>query len=114
MPTPLHLALPAAVLIALAAAATPAQEKDKYPRVNTTAIYAVDPAWPQKPADFYWGHVPGVAVDAKDNVYVFTRSTPPVQVYDSKGKFLRGWGDKTLKNAHHTRIDSQGHVWTTD
>jgi DNA-binding beta-propeller fold protein YncE len=62
----------------------------------------------------YWGHVPGVAVDAKDNVYVFTRSTPPVQVYDAAGKYLRGWGEKTIKSAHHIRIDPQGHVWTTD
>src|SRR5438132_8925208 len=113
MSVPLRLALPVVVLVALSAVAASAQQKDKYPRVNTTAIYVVDPAWPQKPADFYWGHVPGVAVDAKDNVYVFTRSTPPVQVYDAKGKYLRGWGDKEIKSAHHIRFDHQGNVWTT-
>jgi hypothetical protein len=74
----------------------------------------VDPAWPKKPTDAYWGHVPGVAVDAKDNVYVFTRGTPPVQVFDAKGKYLRGWGTQEIKSAHHIRIDPEGHVWTTD
>lgn len=86
----------------------------KYPRVNVAATYVVDPSWPARPADFYWGHVPGVAVDAKDNVYVFTRSTPPVQVYDSSGKYLRGWGDKTIASAHHIKVDPAGNIWTTD
>ncbi len=53
-----------------------------YPRVNLATWYEVDPGWPKKPADFQWEAVPGVAVDANDHVYVFTRSNPPVQVYD--------------------------------
>src|SRR5437016_2064552 len=69
----------------------------KYPRVNTASTYVVDPAWPHKPADFRWGHVPGLAVDGQDNVYVFTRSEPPVQVYDSAGKLVRSWGHKTFQ-----------------
>ncbi len=88
-------------------------KEPKYPHVNLAVDYVVDPKWPQKPADLQWGHVPGMAIDAKDNVYVFTRSYPPVQVYDASGKYLRGWG-KGIKNAHHIRIDSEGNVWTTD
>jgi DNA-binding beta-propeller fold protein YncE len=88
-------------------------KEPKYPHVNLARDYVVDAKWPQKPADLQWGHVPGIAIDAKDNVYVFTRSYPPVQVYDASGKYLRGWG-KGIKNAHHIRIDSEGNVWTTD
>ncbi len=86
----------------------------KYPRVNTAINYEVDPHWPQRPADASWGHVPGIAVDAHDHIYVFTRGKPPVQVYDAQGKYLRGWGEKTIKNAHHIRIDQKGNVWIAD
>lgn len=95
-----------------------AQEKakDKYPRVNVATAYVVDPTWPQKPGDFKWAEMPGVTVDAKDNVYIFTRSTPPVQVYDASGKFLRAWGQDTIKAkaAHHIKIDHEGNVWLAD
>jgi sugar lactone lactonase YvrE len=90
-----------------------AQER-KYPRVNTTRTWTVDPKWPQKPADFVWGMMPGVAVDAKENVYVFTRSQPPVQVYSPDGKFLRGWGAKSIDSAHHIKIDHEANVWISD
>ncbi|HYT89239.1 MAG TPA: peptidyl-alpha-hydroxyglycine alpha-amidating lyase family protein [Gemmataceae bacterium] len=89
-------------------------DEPKYPHVNMARTWVVDPKWPGKPADFVWGHVPGIAVDAKDNVYVFTRSEPPVQVYDAKGKLLRTWGQKHFKTAHHIKVDHEGHIWTTD
>lgn len=89
------------------------EEKRKYPAVNTTVTWEVDPLWPQKPADMYWGHVPGIAVDGKDQVYVFTRAQPPVQVYDTKGKLLRAWG-KGIASAHHIKIDHDGNVWISD
>ncbi len=83
-------------------------------RVNLAISYEVDAKWPQKPADLPWGHVPGIAIDAKDNVYVFTRAKPPVQVYDAAGKYLRGWGEKSISSAHHIRIDPLGNVWIAD
>jgi sugar lactone lactonase YvrE len=97
------------------ASAQEAKEKDpKYPHVNLTVDYVVDAKWPARPTDFRWGHVPGIAVDAKDNVYVFTRANPPVQVYDANGKYLRGWGEKTIGSAHHIKIDHEGNVWVAD
>src|SRR5262245_60841230 len=96
----------------------PAQEKKapKWPHVNVATAYIIDPAWPQRPADFKWAEMPGVTVDAKDNVYIYTRSTPPVQVYDSSGKFVRAWGQDTIKTkaAHHIKIDHEGNVWIAD
>lgn len=89
-------------------------QKIQYPRNNTATIWRVDAKWPQKPKSFQWGAVSGIAVDAKDNIYVFTRSTPPVQVYSAKGKYLRGWGEKTIKTAHHIKIGPDGYVWIAD
>jgi DNA-binding beta-propeller fold protein YncE len=113
---PAHYGIPLLAGLALCLPTTlSAQEKDKdkYPRVNVAPTFQVDPAWPQKPADYRWGAVPGIAVDAKDHVYVFTRSDPPVQVYDTKGKLLRTWG-KDIKSSHHIKIDHEGNVWIAD
>jgi sugar lactone lactonase YvrE len=103
----------AALLLPLHRTRLTAQEKTKYPHINLATVYQVDPHWPQRPADMPWGHVPGIAVDAHDHVYVFTRAPHPVQVYDAKGKFLRSWGEG-IQNAHHVKIDAKGNVWITD
>ncbi len=89
-------------------------KKPPYPRVNTTTCYEVDAAWPRKPADFVWKDVPGIAVDANDQVYVFTRSTPPVQVYKEDGTFVRAWGQDTVGNAHHIKVARDGTIWLAD
>lgn len=95
------------------ASATRAQDSPKYPRVNVATVWTVDAKWPQRPANATWGNVPGIAVDEKDHVYVFTRAEPPVQVYDAGGKYLRGWG-KGIGSAHHIKIDADGFVWIAD
>jgi sugar lactone lactonase YvrE len=107
-----QLALLAALALAPCAAAQ--DDKDpKYPHVNLATVWEVDAKWPQKPADMLWGHVPGIAVDKDDNVYVFTRTDAPVQVYDPSGKLIRTWG-KGIKSAHHIKIDHEGFVWIAD
>src|SRR5712692_1603584 len=102
--------LAASVLLPLGAQAA----ESKYPKVNLAAAYVVVPQWPQKPAAYKWAAMPGVAVDAQDRVYVVTRADPPVQVYDADGKFLRAWGQDTIKVAHHIKIDGDGQVWIAD
>ena len=90
------------------------QEKErKYPAVNLAVDYAVDAKWPQRKDDMQWGHVPGIAVDAQDNVYVFTRAKHPVQVFDKNGKFLRSWG-KDIGMSHHIKVDHEGNIWIAD
>jgi hypothetical protein len=98
---------------------TPAPEKAEaplpdYPKVNVATWYEVDPDWPKKPAEFEWAAVPGIAVDAQDQVYVFTRAKPPVQVYASDGSFVRAWGEDDIETAHHLKIDRDGAVWVAD
>ena len=85
----------------------------KYPAVNTAHTYEVDPTWPHKPDGTYWGAMSGVAVDAKDQVYIFTRGAQPVQVYSPDGKFLRAWG-KGIGSSHHIKVDHEGNIWIAD
>jgi hypothetical protein len=76
--------------------------------------FKVDPAWPKKPATITWGDVSGVAVDAKDNVWVFTRSAPNLQIYSPAGELLKTWPDLEHKRAHHIKFDAEGNVWLSD
>jgi NHL repeat-containing protein len=81
---------------------------------NGLSGYRVDPAWPRKPAEFQWGETPGVTVDKDDNVWMFTRAAPAVQVYSPSGELVRAWKHVDGKRAHHIRIDSEGNVWLCD
>lgn len=85
-----------------------------YPRISLSTWYQVDPSWPSKPDSCHWGHIPGVAVDDKDQVWVYTRALPPVQVYDQDGRFLRSWGEDAIKTAHQIKFDRDGNVWLSD
>lgn len=100
--------------------AAPAWVPPPYPRVTLSTWYEVDPEWPQRPEGMPWGGTPGIAVDADDQVWVFTRADPPVQVYTADGKFVRAWGGdligKTPKGltSHQIKIDNQGMIWLAD
>ena len=83
-------------------------------KINLAIGYKVDPDWPRKPAKFDWGDVPGVAVDAEDNVWMFNRGNVAVQVYRSNGSLLRSWDERSFKKAHHITIGPQGNVWVAD
>jgi sugar lactone lactonase YvrE len=76
--------------------------------------YVVDPTWPEKPREYGWGAMPGIATDKKDNVWIFTRARPPVQVFDGAGKFVRAWASESILIPHHIRVDHEGHIWVTD
>ncbi len=108
-----RFALGLAVGLAVVPSARAQDNDPKYPHVNLATVWNVDAKWPQRPTTMPWGHVPGIAVDKKDQVYVFTRAEPPVQVFDASGKFLRAWG-KGIKSAHHIKIDHVGNVWIAD
>jgi hypothetical protein len=107
-------------LAAVAAAQEPTkQPPDKlvlpeFPKVNLAPWYEVDPKWPQRPEQFAWAAMPGIAVDRDDNVWLFTRAKPPVQVYSREGKVVRAWGDDFVGSAHHIKLDREGNVWIAD
>ncbi|MGH9672185.1 MAG: peptidyl-alpha-hydroxyglycine alpha-amidating lyase family protein [Bryobacteraceae bacterium] len=68
------------------------------------------------PDGWKFGRVSSVAVDAKEEVYVFHRGpkADPIVVFDAKGKYLRSWGRGMFGNAHGMRVDRDGNVWVTD
>jgi DNA-binding beta-propeller fold protein YncE len=72
------------------------------------------PGWGQLPEGWRYVECAGVAVDAKDNVFVFTRGEHPVIVFDRDGRFLRSWGEGMVRRAHAITIDADGAVWLTD
>lgn len=105
-------AIPVLVILLLPLALI-AQEPD-YPKVNAAAGYQVDPAWPKRPRDMEWAAMPGLAIDARDRVFLFTRTKNPVQIYEADGTFVASWGQDHVKEAHHLKIDSKGNVWVAD
>lgn len=107
------------ILVAVVGGAVRAQEESAaalplYPRVNVSTTYQVAPGWPSKPDSCVWGPMSGIAIDAHDQVYVFTRAQPPVQVYDRDGRFVRSWGGEHIGKAHHIKFDPSGNVWLAD
>ncbi|HZP34839.1 MAG TPA: peptidyl-alpha-hydroxyglycine alpha-amidating lyase family protein [Candidatus Acidoferrales bacterium] len=83
--------------------------------------------FPKLPAGMNFGEVPGVAVDSKGNVYVFTRSnsaTGPAYgaaaaqllEFNAKGDFIReiGKGLYAWSEAHTVRIDKDDNIWAID
>jgi DNA-binding beta-propeller fold protein YncE len=110
----LSLVLSAGVTVFAAQPVPPPSGNADYPRVDVTPAYEVDPKWPQRPAGMPWGDVPGIAVDRQDQVWVFTRTNPPVQVFTAEGRFVRAWGEGVVSNAHHLKIDREGNVWLSD
>ncbi len=76
--------------------------------------YAVDTGWPKKPAGAEWAAMPGITVDLKDNIYIFTRSEPTVQVYRPDGTLVRSFNTENHQAAHHIQIGPKGNIWLTD
>src|SRR5262249_1740385 len=74
----------------------------------------VVPDWPQLPTGWNFRETPGIAVDAKDHVYVIHRGDHPVMEFDAEGRFIREFGDGLYDRAHAVRIDSEGNIWTVD
>jgi DNA-binding beta-propeller fold protein YncE len=85
-----------------------------YPHVNLSIGYGADPNWPQRSEGEKWRYVTGVAVDAKDQVWIVNQLTPQVQVFDQSGKLVDSWGQGFFKAPHFLRIDHEGNVWIAD
>jgi len=94
--------------------------------------FGVDPFWP-KPLPNHWivGSVIGVAVDAKDHVWIIHRpktlqknelraswkSAPPVLEFDPAGNLVSWWGGPGVgyewpASEHGLYVDAKGSVWT--
>jgi sugar lactone lactonase YvrE len=76
--------------------------------------WVADLHWEQRPDSVSHRDVAGVAVDATDQVYLFTRYDHQVLVYTAGGQFVRAWGNGTFTNAHAIRIGPDGAVYCVD
>ncbi|MFZ1060608.1 MAG: peptidyl-alpha-hydroxyglycine alpha-amidating lyase family protein, partial [Candidatus Rokuibacteriota bacterium] len=70
--------------------------------------------WGKLPAGWRYVEAAGVAVDSRDNVYIFNRGEHPLIVFDREGNFLRSWGEGLVGRAHGITIGPDGEVWLTD
>lgn len=95
----------AASLIALPLQVALAQSERTYEEVVN---------WAELPPGTTWQDMSGVDIDSKGNVYTLQRTPSKVIVFNSKGKFLRSWGEGAFTKAHALRVDRQGNVWITD
>ena len=77
-------------------------------------VYEVQENWYQLPKGWAFGWIPGVAVDSKDRVYVYSRSEHPMVVFDRDGRFLSSWGEEVLKDAHGIYIDQDDYVYCVE
>ena len=92
-------------------------------------VFAVDAAWPP-PLPYNWivGHVPSVAVDSRDHVFILSRpntlppedrarAAPPVIELDEHGKFVTAWGGPGTTgfdwpdSEHGIAVDYKDNVW---
>lgn len=55
--------------------------------------------WGTLPEGWSYVEATSVAVDDRDNVWVFNRGEHPVIVFDRAGKFLRSWGEGLVRRA---------------
>ncbi|HEX2338597.1 MAG TPA: hypothetical protein VHI72_19230, partial [Hyphomicrobiaceae bacterium] len=76
--------------------------------------YRVVEDWAKLPDGWSFKDVAAVAVDSKDQVYVFNRGEHPMLVFDRDGNFLRSWGEGVFQRAHGLDIDKNDVLYCTD
>lgn len=96
---------------------------------TTMPVFEVDTAWPP-PLPYNWivGHVPAVAVDSRDHLFLLSRpntlppedrarSAPPVVELDERGKFVKAWGGPGIPgfdwpdSEHGISVDYRDNLW---
>jgi DNA-binding beta-propeller fold protein YncE len=76
--------------------------------------YSPAPGWPRLPEGWSFVEVVGVATDARDRVFVFSRSEHPVTIFEPDGRFVGSWGEGQFVRPHGITIAPDGAVWCTD
>src|SRR5439155_12269402 len=123
-----------ALLLAGLAAAERALER-KAEAQPSALRFAVDPLWPTMPSQWILGQVAGLAVDARDHVWIIQRPwslnddekagspdaacctpAPPVMEFDAAGNYIQGWGGEGSgyewpKDEHTIFVDYKDNVW---
>jgi streptogramin lyase len=77
--------------------------------------FQFEPSWPAGGvAPEFHGAVSALDVDRSGQIWVVSRSTVPVRVYDAKGQFVRSWGGGVFQKPHGLGFDAEGRAWITD
>lgn len=70
--------------------------------------------WGKRPDDWFYKDAASVAIDSKDNIYVFNRGNHPVIVFDTDGNIVRNWGEGVFTNPHGVTIGPDDTVFCVD
>lgn len=76
--------------------------------------YELVDEWAKLPDGWSFIDACGVAVDSSDKVYVLSRSSHPVMVFDREGNLLTSWGEGYFKRAHEATFGADNSVWCAD
>lgn len=76
--------------------------------------FTVQPGWCKLPEEIELGDVAGIAIDRKDQVYLFNRGAHPVVILSKTGEFLNSWGHGIFENPHGAHIGADSAIYLTD
>jgi len=77
-------------------------------------VYEVLADWARMPEGWSFLEVVDVAMDSKDQVYVFCRGEHPLIVFDREGNFLHSWGEGIFQRPHGITVDSEDNLYCAD
>ena len=78
------------------------------------AGYQSVPDFLKLPEGIKLGPCSAVALNSKDDIYLFQRGPKPILSFDASGNFVRAWGDDLIGMAHGMRVDPDDNLWVTD
>ena len=77
-------------------------------------LFDAVPGWPRVPDEAGLIEAVGVAVNSRDEVFVFARADVPVLVFTPDGEYLRGWGGGQFVRPHGIWIAADDSLYLTD
>jgi len=81
-----------------------------------THKYEWVPDWLMPPPDLLWGDTQGVAIDAKNYIYIShtvhpdSKSKDAIAVFDGKGNFVRSFGSRFAGGGHGLDLRKEGNT----
>lgn len=82
---------------------------------NDKLSYKLDEGWEKLPDGSNIPDIPGIAVDSKDRVYIFSRDKQEVFIFNSEGNFIETIGEDIIfDHPHGAYIDPDDSLYLTD
>lgn len=77
-------------------------------------IYEFIPSWGKLPVGYEFGSVPNGAVDIRGRVYIFSRTSHPIMIFDADGNFIKSWGEGVFSRPHDAFIGPDESIYCID